>query len=205
MPLAKTPREPDNTPTWRRLDILGVILMMDALICFILALTEGPVEGWGSAAFIAPFILSFFLVIGFFTWEARIPPKTAVLPSSVWKIPNIIIASLAVMVAFPFWATSQLQYATYWQIVGGWTPIKVAAAMLPQGLTGLVVGGLAQAFPVIITKPRITIPAGGLRKSSCSTVRPSTDQQSLSLPKSSRSIPTEDSVSITGNIVSRPT
>lgn len=161
MPMAKTPRAPDNTPKWRRLDILGVILMMGALVCLVYALTEGPIGGWDSAGFIAPFVLAFVLGIGFFVWEARIPPKSAVLPSSVWKITNIIIASLAVMIAFPFWATSQLQYATFFQIAGGWSPIKVAAAMLPQGITALILGGLSQAFPVIITESRITIPVGG--------------------------------------------
>lgn len=165
MPMAKTPREPDNAPLWRRLDILGVILMMGALVCLVFALTEGPIEGWSSVGFIAPFILSFFLALGFFFWEAKIPPRSAVLPSSVWKIPNIIIASLAVMIAFPFWATSQLQYATYWQIAGGWSPIKVAAAMLPQGIMALVMGALAQIFPAIINESRITIPVGGLCES----------------------------------------
>lgn len=167
--MAKTPRAPDSTPTWRRLDILGVVLMMGALVCLVFALTEGPIEGWDSAGFIAPFILAFFLAVGFFIWEAKIPPRSAVLPSSVWKIPNIIIASLAVMIAFPFWATSQLQYATFYQVAGGWTPIKVAAAMLPQGITALLLGGLAQAFPPIITKSRITIPIGAVCTSSCHT------------------------------------
>lgn len=152
-------------PLWRRLDILGVILMMGALVCLVFALTEGPISGWSAPAFLVPFILSFFLAIGFFVWEAKIPPRSAVLPSSVWKIPNIIIASLAVMIAFPFWATSQLQYATYWQLAGGWSPIKVAAAMLPQGITALVLGGLSQAFPKIITESRISIPIGGVCKS----------------------------------------
>jgi hypothetical protein len=35
--------------------------------------------------------------------EAKIPPKSAVLPSSVWKITNIIISSLAVLFPFAFW------------------------------------------------------------------------------------------------------
>ena len=103
--------EIDRTPKWKRLDFIGVLLLMGALITFILALTEGPIEGWKSASFIAPFVMAFPLAIGFFVWEARIPPRSAVLPSSVWKISNIIIASLVILVPFPFWATSQLAYA----------------------------------------------------------------------------------------------
>ena len=150
----------EKTPRWRRMDIIGVVILMGAMICFILALTQGPIDGWSSASFIAPFCIAIPLVVAFFYWESRIPPKSAVLPSSVWKITNILISSLAILFPFSFWATSQLQYSTYFQEVFHWAPIHVAAALLPQGIMGLIVGGAAQAFPQIITKPRISIAVG---------------------------------------------
>ncbi|WVQ98675.1 hypothetical protein IAU59_005806 [Kwoniella sp. CBS 9459] len=163
LPFTGSTYQPDPAnPRWKRLDIIGVALMMGSLITFILSLTQGPIDGWGSAAFIAPFVLSFPLAIGFFFWESKIPPKSAVLPSSVWKITNIVIASLGIGIAFPFWATSQLLYATWFQQAFGWTPIHVAAAMLPQGITGLIVGGATQAVPQIITKPRYSMAIGGV-------------------------------------------
>ena len=65
----------DATPRWKRMDLPGVIIMMGALICFILSLTQGPIDGWGSAAFIAPFILAWVLGPLFFFWGAcRIEP-----------------------------------------------------------------------------------------------------------------------------------
>lgn len=113
--------------------------------------------------------------------EAWIPARSAVLPSSIWKITNIIIASLVTLFPFAFWgkypimegrisanfssATSQIQYATFWQEVLHWSPIHVAAAMLPQGIIGLILGGVTQAVPGIITKPKITIPVGAVRES----------------------------------------
>lgn len=45
-----------------------------------------------------------------------------------------------------------------------WSPIHVAAAIVPQGIMGLIMGGATQAVPQIITKPRYTIPIGGLRE-----------------------------------------
>ncbi|KAK8869869.1 hypothetical protein IAR55_000437 [Kwoniella newhampshirensis] len=149
-------------PRWKRLDIIGVFLMIGALICFILALTQGPIDGWGSASFIAPFVLSFPLAVGFFFWESRIPPKSAVLPSSVWQITNVVISTLAIGIPFPFWATSQILYSTYFQEVFHWSPIHTAAAMVPQGVTGLFIGALGQFVPQIITKPRISLPIGGV-------------------------------------------
>ncbi|OCF36546.1 efflux protein EncT [Kwoniella heveanensis CBS 569] len=163
LPFTGSTYQPDPAhPRWKRLDIIGVALMMGSLITFILSLTQGPIDGWGSASFIAPFVLSFPLAFAFFFWESKIPPKSAVLPSSVWKITNIIIASLGIGIAFPFWATSQLLYATWFQQVFGWTPIHVAAAMLPQGITGLLIGGMTQAVPQIITKPRYSMAIGGV-------------------------------------------
>jgi hypothetical protein len=96
--------------------------MMGFLVCFILSLTNGPINGWGSANFIAPFIISFACAIGFFVWEAAIPARTAVLPSSVYQIKNFIPSSLAIMIPLGFWFTSQLYYATYWQLAFGWSP-----------------------------------------------------------------------------------
>lgn len=155
---------PDGVPRWRRLDIVGVILMAGALITFILALTQGPIDGWGSASFIAPLVIAFFLAPLFFVWEGRIQPKSAVLPATVWKIKNMTLASVVVMLPFAYWATSQLLYATYWQWVTGWKPLHVAAAILPQGISALIVGGATQAFPQIITKPRISVPIGSVRE-----------------------------------------
>lgn len=58
----------DHTPRWKRLDIVGVVIMMGALITFILSLTQGPIDGWNSASFIAPFVIAFPLGIAFFFW-----------------------------------------------------------------------------------------------------------------------------------------
>ena len=58
----------DKIPRWRQMDLIGVIMLMGALICFILGLTQGPIDGWGSASFIAPFVLSIPLAVAFFLW-----------------------------------------------------------------------------------------------------------------------------------------
>jgi hypothetical protein len=50
------------------MDFIGVLILMGSLICFILALTQGPIDGWKSASFIAPIVLAVPLAIAFFTW-----------------------------------------------------------------------------------------------------------------------------------------
>nr|XP_019046433.1 hypothetical protein I302_05182 [Kwoniella bestiolae CBS 10118]OCF25363.1 hypothetical protein I302_05182 [Kwoniella bestiolae CBS 10118] len=154
------PQSTDPLPRWKRLDAPGVILMTGFLVCFILSLTQGPIDGWGSASFIAPFIISLFSILGFFLWESRIPPRTAVLPSSIWKITNILHFTLTGLIAFPFWSTTQLQYATWWQELYYWKALHVAAAILPQGIISIVAVILARRIPAILNKPRYAIGAG---------------------------------------------
>ncbi|KIR55690.1 efflux protein EncT [Cryptococcus gattii Ru294] len=149
-------------PSWKRMDAPGVVLIMGSLICFMLSLTQGPIDGWQSARFIVPFVLSWPLGVGFFVWEANIPPRIAILPSTVWSITNSVIASLVVLVPMGFWGTSQLLFATYWQTTFNWAPLHVAVAMLPQGLMTLAVGILSQFIPAIIAKPRYSIPIGAI-------------------------------------------
>lgn len=60
--------EKNPVPRWKRMDVVGVLLMTGALICFILSLTQGPIDGWGSASFIAPFIIAFIIGPLFFVW-----------------------------------------------------------------------------------------------------------------------------------------
>ncbi|KAL1407889.1 hypothetical protein Q8F55_007325 [Vanrija albida] len=160
LPWTPADHDPTDGPRWKRLDLAGVVLMSGALLCFILGLTQGPIDGWGKASFIAPFIISIFLGVGFFVLEANIHPRLAVLPATIWKIKNMKVASIVTLMPFSFWITNQLLYTTYWQVVFHWRPLHVAAAALPQGIAALMVGGLVQVFPGIINRPRITIPIG---------------------------------------------
>lgn len=120
--LPHIPAPKTDFPKWKRLDVPGVILMLGFLTCLILSLTQGPIDGWNSAAFIAPFTISITSAVGFFIWERSIPSRSAVLPASVYKIRNFIPSSLAIMIPLAFWITSQVYYSTYFQVVFGWTP-----------------------------------------------------------------------------------
>lgn len=104
--------------------IISIANKQGFLICFILGLTNGPIDGWGSAAFIAPFVISFVCAAGFFFWEWSIPARSAVLPASVYQIKNFIPSSLALMIPLSFWMTSQVYYASYFQVAFRWTPSK---------------------------------------------------------------------------------
>lgn len=89
------------------------------------------------------------------------------LPPIICKIANANIATLAIMFAFPFWATSQLQYTTYYQEVGNWPATHVALSMLPQGIVPVTLGFAIRFIPFVVEKPRRTIATGSLCKFVC--------------------------------------
>ena len=58
-----------GTEKWKRMDLGGVFILVAGLILFILGFTQAPNEGWHSAIFIAPLVVSIVLLVGFLFWE----------------------------------------------------------------------------------------------------------------------------------------
>lgn len=145
---------------WSRVDIVGALLIIGALATFNLALTEGPIREWKGPLIIVTLVLAPLLGIGFFGWERVLNDHRAMLPPSVWKIPASLTSTLVILIPFPFWATTQVKYATYWQEQGK-SPIMVAVGLLPQGITALICGVAVEFRPQLVANARLTIPIAG--------------------------------------------
>lgn len=146
------------TEKWKRMDLIGVFQLLAMLILFILALTQGAVDGWGSAIFIAPLVISLVMLPIFVLWEQRLPQGYSLLPQNIWRFPNI--GSLMLLATCIFWwfATYQLRVATWFQDALHNSAILSAVKLLPMGITAVVVGCLTQVFPVLFMRPRWIIP-----------------------------------------------
>lgn len=129
LPRSSRLARPAQSFRWSRVDLVGAALIIASLTCFNLALTEGPLRGWSGVLFILTLTLAPVLAILFFGWERLLNDDRAMLPPSVWKIPTALTSSLVILVPFPFWATTQVQYATWFQ-EAGMSPIKVALTLL---------------------------------------------------------------------------
>jgi hypothetical protein len=51
----------------------------------------GTTDGWTDAHFLAPFLISVAMFIGFFFWESRLHEEKALLPMKILKLPNLIL------------------------------------------------------------------------------------------------------------------
>ncbi|KAF8580291.1 MFS general substrate transporter [Ramaria rubella] len=123
----------------KRLDVVGVTILCAALLLFVFAVTSGSTDGWGIGKVIAPLIISILLFPVFLLWEARLPNLLAAVPPSIWKYENFLVIILVSLQPFMYWASIQLLFAWYYQLVFGWSAIKTAVHFLPSGITSLIV------------------------------------------------------------------
>ncbi|TXT11737.1 uncharacterized protein COLE_02147 [Cutaneotrichosporon oleaginosum] len=149
-----------GTEKWKRMDLAGVLGLMAILVLFILAFTQVEHDGWNSAIFIAPLVISVSLLPAWLYWEHRLPRGFSLLPHDIWSYPNIFPLIIQASSIFMWFATYQLRLATYWQEVDHVSSILAAARLLPMGVVALLVGVLTQPFPALILRPRYIQPVG---------------------------------------------
>ncbi|OCF30724.1 efflux protein EncT [Kwoniella heveanensis CBS 569] len=147
---------------FKRMDLGGVFILIACLVLFILAFTQSEIKGWDSAIFIAPLIISIFLLAAFIIWEQYMPRGYSLLPHDVWKFPNIFPLILQASAIFMWFATAQLRIATYFQDVLHNSAILAAVKLLPMGIAALIVGTLTQAMPWLITRPKYVQPVASV-------------------------------------------
>lgn len=164
MPLKKhTVSHTSQFSRLQRLDIGGAVILTSSLCLFILGLTSGTTDGWTSASFLAPFLISLALFVGFWVWEGFQHDEKALLPISLMRAPNLILLCFTALTPFLWWATIQFELANVWQTAAyGYSPILVAARLLPMGLTGLAVGAVVHVFPIVLQRPKYTVLIGFL-------------------------------------------
>ncbi|TXT11268.1 hypothetical protein VHUM_02019 [Vanrija humicola] len=147
---------------WKRMDLGGVFILMAMMVLFILAFTQATVDGWKSAIFIAPLIISIVLLPVFVIWERTRPEGYALLPRNIWSFPNIFPLILLAGSGFLWFATYQLGVATWYQDVLHDSPIITAVKILPMGIISIAVGPVFHWFPSLVLKPRFVQPVASL-------------------------------------------
>jgi MFS family permease len=159
--MPKTEAVAQSLPGWekvKRMDLGGVAILIACLVLFILGFTQAPSQGWNSAIFIAPLVVSIVLLVVFLVWERWMPRGYSLLPHDIWSYPNIFPLILQASAIFMWFACAQLRIATYFQDALHNSAILSAVKLLPMGITALVVGTLTQAAPWLITRPRYVQP-----------------------------------------------
>ncbi|WOO85314.1 putative MFS-type transporterc [Vanrija pseudolonga] len=146
---------------WRRLDLVGVFLMLVAIVLLILGLTLGASYGWKKPGFLVPFLLSFALFPAFFYWESRLDDDMALIPTKTWKIPNMVVLTIFALQIYAWWAVNYLAHVQVYTIVYHESAILAAVRVLPEGVSATAVTLLLMFFPRLVSvRPRYTILIG---------------------------------------------
>ncbi|KAH9888529.1 MFS general substrate transporter [Cubamyces lactineus] len=130
--------------TWmrnlRRLDlVVGVTVLTVALILFIFAITSGSEDSWASARVLAPLIISIFMTVVFFVWEAWMPAEDAAVPPRTWFLPNFAVLFAASLLPYFWWTTVFVVFFPLWQQVYIWSAIKSGLHMIPIGIAATLI------------------------------------------------------------------
>ncbi|KAF8330309.1 major facilitator superfamily domain-containing protein [Cantharellus anzutake] len=148
--LSIPPSGPREKPSFRKLDLPGVILFTASVMLFIYAVTSGSVNGWGSANVISTLVVSILAMAGFFTLEAWLPEEIASLPPKIWKYPNIPVLMLCAYLPFFWWTSLFYSLMDYFQTEYHWDTILTAIRFLPTGTFSAPIGVLGGMFPKYI-------------------------------------------------------
>ncbi|CAK9779503.1 MFS general substrate transporter [Cutaneotrichosporon oleaginosum] len=142
-----------ETHRLRRLDLPGVAVMLSAVLLLILALTLGATYGWHSAGFIAPLVISVIAFPAFFWWETRLDDAHALLPPSLWAVPNFAAFLAFALVILGWWASNFLPFIQMF-LLGGDSMVLASVRTLPEGAAAMACSIAMIVFPGIISSPR---------------------------------------------------
>ncbi|KAJ9095175.1 hypothetical protein QFC20_006714 [Naganishia adeliensis] len=137
-------------------DYVGSFLVVAAAVLSVFGLTDGGEgSGWGRAQPIATLVIGLLLFPVFFWYESRIDQRTALIPSSIWKIRNVGVLTVVSLVPYFWWYALQYIYANVMQLQWGVSSIMTAVHFLPISIGGgiifILIGYLPpQKFPLKI-------------------------------------------------------
>ena len=113
-------------------DLLGAAFSTGAMLLLVYTIVSAPEAGWASARTIGSFVLAGGLFGAFVLVESRV--KHPLIRLGILRQASLVRASLAIVAVAGSYFSWQFIVTLYLQDTLGWTPLRLALALLPVGI-----------------------------------------------------------------------
>jgi EmrB/QacA subfamily drug resistance transporter len=128
-------------PSAPKLDPVGAVLSIGALVSIVYALIEAPSDGWTSTSTLSILGAGLVILAVFVWWERRIDHP--MLDVNFFRNPRFSAANAAITMTFFAMFGSIFLLTQYLQFTIGYTPLQSGVRMLPYAITMMIVAPLS--------------------------------------------------------------
>lgn len=140
-----------------RLDVVGSLSSIVAVVGCILVLNEGPNQGWTAPATLLSLLVGVVGAVGFAAWEAR--HEAPLLELRLFRERGLASGSVSLLVLFGVQAGAFIVLFPYFQAVLGWSGLRSTIALMPMAVLMMGASGLAPRVAARIGA-RLTMASG---------------------------------------------
>jgi EmrB/QacA subfamily drug resistance transporter len=113
-------------------DLIGAITLTSGMLLAVYTVVSAPDRGWLDPVTVGSAVLATALLIGFVITEQRVAHPLIRL--GILRVGTIVRANLSMIALFGSYLSFQFMMTLYLQNVLGWSPLKMALALLPAGI-----------------------------------------------------------------------
>nr|WP_207781930.1 MFS transporter [Phytoactinopolyspora limicola] len=140
-------------------DIGGAVTLTGGMVLLVYTVVSAPETGFTHPTTIASLVLALVLLAVFVVVEQRV--RQPLVRLSILRIGHIVRASLAIVALFGSYLSFQFMMTIYLQDVLGWSPLRMALALLPTGILVVLTAPHAGRMIDRLGTPRLIIIALG--------------------------------------------
>lgn len=113
-------------------DLLGAVTLTSGMLLAVYTVVSAPDRGWLDPLTVGSFALAIALLVAFVLTEKRV--RHPLVRLGILRIGSIVRANASIIALMGSYISFQFMMTIYLQDVLGWSPLRMALALLPAGL-----------------------------------------------------------------------
>ena len=113
-------------------DLVGAVTLVTGMLLTVYTMVSAPTRGWAHPTTLGSFAVAAVLLATFFFVEKKVAHPLVRL--GLLRVGTIVRANLAIIALFGSYLSFQFMMTIFLQSALGWSPLKMAMALLPAGI-----------------------------------------------------------------------